>query len=356
MNESAGLATAHLRVARPTDDLNAVIQFYREGLGFEVVGSFTNHDGFDGVMLGHAGAGHHLEFTRKAGHAAGKAPSQDNLLVFYLPDAGAWSDAVGRMEAAGYAPVPAFNPYWDRNGKTFEDPDGYRVVLQNAGWPGRSDPAQDTRSTVEGSQSQDLRHLLPMRAGHFLLESGHHGDVWLDLDALLSRPTRLRPFVAALAARLVGHGVEAVCGPLVGGAFVAQAVAAELDAEFYFAERITHGGDGRGAGVSYRLPESLRPLVRGRRVAVVDDAINAASAVRATVADLVGCGAYPVAVGALVVLGDTADALAGDRGVSLECGCRVPGRLWVPADCPLCATGVPLERIGEITPAALEVD
>jgi catechol 2,3-dioxygenase-like lactoylglutathione lyase family enzyme len=135
VNGTAALATAHLRVARPTDDLDAVVRFYRDGLGFGVVGSFTNHDGFDGVMLGHAGAGYHLEFTRTAGDAAGKAPTPDNLLVFYLPDAGAWAEAVERMEAAGYAPVPAFNPYWDRRGKTFEDPDGYRVVLQNAGWP-----------------------------------------------------------------------------------------------------------------------------------------------------------------------------------------------------------------------------
>jgi hypothetical protein len=35
----------------------------------------------------------------------------------------------------GYQPVPAFNPYWDRQGLTFADPDGYRVVLQNAAWP-----------------------------------------------------------------------------------------------------------------------------------------------------------------------------------------------------------------------------
>lgn len=132
----SNLATAHLRVARPTDDLDAVVKFYRDGLGFAVVGGFTGHDGFDGAMLGHAGAGYHLEFTRKAGHAVGKAPTQDNLLVFYLSDAGAWAAAVARMESAGYTAVPAFNPYWDRQGKTFEDPDGYRVVLQNAAWPG----------------------------------------------------------------------------------------------------------------------------------------------------------------------------------------------------------------------------
>ena len=136
MNNATGIATAHLRVARPTDQLDAVIRFYRDGLGFQVLGSFTDHDGFDGVMLGHPGASYHLEFTSKSGHVAGRAPTDDNLLVFYLPNRGEWERAVQRLEGHGYAAVAAFNPYWDRMGKTIADPDGYRVVLQNAAWPG----------------------------------------------------------------------------------------------------------------------------------------------------------------------------------------------------------------------------
>ena len=129
-----GLAQAHLRVARPTDNLTEVVQFYRDGLGFEVLSEFNDHGGFDGVMLGHKGVGYHLEFSRKHGHKAGRAPTEDNLLVFYLPDEGEWQQAVQRLETRGYKAVDAFNPYWDNQGKTFEDPDGYRVVLQNARW------------------------------------------------------------------------------------------------------------------------------------------------------------------------------------------------------------------------------
>jgi catechol 2,3-dioxygenase-like lactoylglutathione lyase family enzyme len=125
----------HLRVARPTDDLAAVVAFYRDGLGFEVLYEFEDHDGFDGVMLGHPDAGYHLEFTRRRGHPAGGAPTEENLLVFYLPDAASWAAAVARLERRGCAPIRSLNPYWDQRGKTFEDPDGYRVVLQNAAWP-----------------------------------------------------------------------------------------------------------------------------------------------------------------------------------------------------------------------------
>jgi catechol 2,3-dioxygenase-like lactoylglutathione lyase family enzyme len=124
-----------MRVARPTDQLDKVVRFYSQGLGLTVLDSFQDHDGFDGVMLGSPGAAYHLEFTHKHGHSAGRAPTQDNLLVFYLPDMERWQEAIERMQAAGYEPVTSFNPYWDRVGRTFADPDGYRVVLQRASWP-----------------------------------------------------------------------------------------------------------------------------------------------------------------------------------------------------------------------------
>jgi len=125
-----------LRVARPTDHLDEVVRFYTDGVGLTRLGGFEDHDGFDGVMLGVPGAAYHLEFTQKCGHVAGRAATEDNLLVFYLPDKQRWQESVDRMITAGYEPVPSFNPYWDRAGRTFQDPDGYRVVFQNEPWSG----------------------------------------------------------------------------------------------------------------------------------------------------------------------------------------------------------------------------
>ncbi|KAK5662967.1 hypothetical protein OQA88_6379 [Cercophora sp. LCS_1] len=129
------LATAHLRIARPTNDIDALLPFYRDGLGFEVVFQFTDHEGFDGIMLSCKAAGYHLEFTRAHAHDSGRAPTQDNLLIFYLPDHDDFAKAVARMEQSGFPAVASFNPYWDCSGKTFEDPDGYRVVLANVESP-----------------------------------------------------------------------------------------------------------------------------------------------------------------------------------------------------------------------------
>lgn len=126
--------TTKLRVARPTDNLSEVMRFYKEGLGLSELYRFENDDGFDGAMLGVPGAPYHFEFTTAHGHTAGRAPTEDNLLVFYIPDEQEWTHAVERLKRLGAEPARSFNPFWDERGITFEDPDGYRVVLQRASW------------------------------------------------------------------------------------------------------------------------------------------------------------------------------------------------------------------------------
>lgn len=128
------LVNAVLRIARPTDRLQAIAQMYCRGLGFVRLGEFEDHQGFDGIILGHPQQAYHLEFTHHRGVQVGQAPTQDNLLVFYLPDREQWQEGCKQMLAAGFQRVQAYNPYWDVNGQTFEDLDGYRVVLQQRAW------------------------------------------------------------------------------------------------------------------------------------------------------------------------------------------------------------------------------
>jgi catechol 2,3-dioxygenase-like lactoylglutathione lyase family enzyme len=125
------LPAAQFRIARPTDRLDEVVRFYRDGLGLEIIGSFEDHAGYSGVMLGLPGHEYHLEFTSHTGGSPCPAPTKDNLLVFYIPDAGAILNLALRLNAAGYFAVQPENPYWAQQGITFEDPDGWRVVLMN---------------------------------------------------------------------------------------------------------------------------------------------------------------------------------------------------------------------------------
>jgi catechol 2,3-dioxygenase-like lactoylglutathione lyase family enzyme len=119
-----------LRVARHTDRLKEVVAFYRDGLGLREIGSFRAHEGYDGVFLELPGTGAHLEFTTGGAHA-GPEPHPESLLVFYLGD----RDAVrASAERLGGDPLPPANPYWAEHGLTFEDPDGFRVVLVPERW------------------------------------------------------------------------------------------------------------------------------------------------------------------------------------------------------------------------------
>lgn len=122
---------AQVRVARPTDRLKEVARFYCEGLGLKQIGSFEDHDGYSGVMLGLPGRAYHLEFTEHSEGSPCPAPTKDNLLVLYIPDEEAINRLVERLAALGHSPVPPENPYWEEKGLTFEDPDGWRVVLMN---------------------------------------------------------------------------------------------------------------------------------------------------------------------------------------------------------------------------------
>jgi orotate phosphoribosyltransferase len=196
---------------------------------------------------------------------------------------------------------------------------------------------------MSGLQDELLK-LLAARKGHFKLESGHHGNLWLDLDLLFLQPSRIRPFVIELANRFSKYSPAAVCGPLLGGALIAQMIAVELEVEFYYSERFVLSQPEALYPVTYRLPNTLRQSVQGKNVAIVDDAVNAGSAVRATVAELRAYGARPVAIGALLVLGSAAPNFFTDQNIPIESIASLSNDLWTPSECPLCASQIPLEN------------
>jgi orotate phosphoribosyltransferase len=118
-------------------------------------------------------------------------------------------------------------------------------------------------------------------------------------------------------------------------------IADDLGVEFAFAERVVTDRAGLYP-VDYRIAPALRGAMAGKRVAIVDDAISAGSAVRATLADAESCGAVPVALGALIMFGPRGRQFAADRQIPIECLVDLPNPIWVPGECPMCALGAPL--------------
>jgi len=126
----AHLPARQVRIARPTDRLDEVVRFYRDGLGLAELFRFEEHAGYDGVMLGLPGTDYHVEFTRHRDGSPCPAPTLDNLLVLYFGSADEAAAVAARLDELGHPAVPAENPYWtEHGGITVEDPDGWRVVL-----------------------------------------------------------------------------------------------------------------------------------------------------------------------------------------------------------------------------------
>jgi catechol 2,3-dioxygenase-like lactoylglutathione lyase family enzyme len=119
-----------LRVARHTERLDALVRFYRDGLGLTEVGGFQDHDGYEGIFLDVPGTGAHLELTAGGVHG-GPVPHPESLLVLYLGDEQTVRAVADRL---GAEPVAPANPYWAEHGLTLEDPDGFRVVLVPERW------------------------------------------------------------------------------------------------------------------------------------------------------------------------------------------------------------------------------
>ena len=92
------------------------------------MGEFKNHNHYDGVFLGMAGASWHLEFTVSDDPPV-HIVDEDDLLVFYADNYEAYTDLLKRAAALKIPEIKPKNPYWLANGTTLVDPDGYRIVV-----------------------------------------------------------------------------------------------------------------------------------------------------------------------------------------------------------------------------------
>lgn len=178
------------------------------------------------------------------------------------------------------------------------------------------------------------------KIGHFQMESGLHGNLWLHLDKLLAERGRLEPFIDELSERFLPYDVDVICGPQTGGADLAKLIAGKLGKAYIYSDRIVN----EDKSVSYKIPEAMLETINGKKIAVVDDVIQAGSAVKKTIADLETHGATVVVIGALMTLGTPAAAYAKEKGFGLEYIANQDNDIWSPEVCPHCLNGESLHN------------
>jgi len=82
--------------------------------------------------------------------------------------------------------------------------------------------------------------------------------------------------------------------------------------------------------------------ISGWRVGIVDDAVNAGTAVTACAEALRRQGAVPVAVASLLALGDAGAVILDQLGIPFYPTATLPSHTWPATECPLCAESIPL--------------
>ena len=118
------------RNARHTDNLKRIEAFYTGILGLEVLFSFEDHNGYNGLFLGKQGHDWHLEFTSSHDKAQHKFDLED-MLVFYPTEKDEYDKIVNQIEANNIEKIQSRNPYWNENGIMIRDPDGFGVVVSH---------------------------------------------------------------------------------------------------------------------------------------------------------------------------------------------------------------------------------
>lgn len=118
------------RFARHTNNLEQLKVFYIDVLGFELLGSFENHNGYDGIFVGKPTENWHLEFTQtseKVNHSF----DDDDILVFYPNTKLGFDSIIEKLKTNKIEFIEAKNPYWKINGKTILDPDGFHIIISD---------------------------------------------------------------------------------------------------------------------------------------------------------------------------------------------------------------------------------
>ena len=120
-----------LRFARHTNNLEKNKSFYIDVLGLELLGSFENHNNYDGIFLGKLNLNWHLEFT-KSDEIVKFNFNEEDYLVFYPENESEYSEILNRIVKNEIKFLKSKNPFWNENGKLFLDPDGFGIIISNS--------------------------------------------------------------------------------------------------------------------------------------------------------------------------------------------------------------------------------
>ena len=173
--------------------------------------------------------------------------------------------------------------------------------------------------------------------GHFRLTSGLHSSEYLQCALVLQHPRHAEALGRALAegvARLAGgRPIETVVSPAMGGLIIGHEVARVLGARHIFTERDADRKMVLRRGFALRAGESA---------VVIEDVVTTGGSSLEVVEVLKAAGAEVLAAGSII---DRSGGRA-DLGLPRVALATLNVVVWEPAQCPLCAQGLPVVKPG----------
>jgi len=168
--------------------------------------------------------------------------------------------------------------------------------------------------------------------GHFLLTSGLHSPVYWEKFRVLQYPHYTEKLCRLIAEHFKKDNVQVVAGPTTGGIILAFEVAKQLGVKGIFAEK-------EGETRVFRRGFTVNP---GDHVLIVDDILTTGSSITEVMKAVKKLGGIIVGVGVLVDRNEQKR----EFGVPLFSCLQSATIAYLPAECPLCAAGIPLVRLG----------
>lgn len=168
--------------------------------------------------------------------------------------------------------------------------------------------------------------------GHFLLTSGLHSPVYWEKFRVLQFPESTVQLCTLIAQHYKNQDIQVVAGPTTGGVILAFEVAKQLGVRSAFAEK-----DGTS-----RVFRRGFIIEKGERVLIVDDILTTGGSVVEVVKAVRNLGGTIIGIGVMV---DRSDHIL-DLELPLFSCLRSPAKTYKPEDCPICAKGIPLVRLG----------
>lgn len=184
-----------------------------------------------------------------------------------------------------------------------------------------------------------LQKVGAFRTGHFVFTSGRHGDSYVLKDAMYAYTRETSLVCREMAERFKDKNVEAVIGPAIGAAILAQWAAHHLsemsgrDVYGVYAEKDGEGG--------FIIKRGYDRVIAGKRTLVVEDLTTTGGSIKKVVDAARAVGADIVGGIAICNRGGVTKKDVGDPPVFDQL-LNIHLESWDASECELCKRGIPV--------------